>query len=105
MSVQSAMAGVDFNSVLEIPLFVLALFYIGVLCKQFGVSPIIGEIITGIILGPNMLNIVPFEDFFRLAGVFGVACGRYNRVRAEVCLGGGRSQLCCDPLTPREPGQ
>ena len=66
------MAGVDFDSVLQISLFVLALFYIGVICKQFGVSPIIGEIITGIVLGPNVLNIVPFTEFFQLAGVFGV---------------------------------
>jgi Kef-type K+ transport system membrane component KefB len=66
------MAGVDFEAVLQISLFVLALFYVGVLCKQFGVSPIIGEMLMGILLGPNMANIVPFEQFFRMAGVFGV---------------------------------
>ena len=43
-----------------------------VVCAQFGVSTIIGEMIIGVILGPNGVDLVPYEQFFRLAGVFGV---------------------------------
>ena len=35
-------------------------------------SPIIGEIVMGILFGPNVANFVPYEQFFRLAGIFGV---------------------------------
>ena len=91
------MAGADFASVLEITLFCSALFLAGLFCKrvrrptlptrcttqkthvlgavvcaQFGVSTIIGEMIIGVILGPNGVDLVPYEQFFRLAGVFGV---------------------------------
>lgn len=35
-------------------------------------SPLIGQIIAGIILGPPLLNVVPFPDAFRLLGKIGV---------------------------------
>lgn len=31
-----------------------------------------GEIIIGVVLGPNAADLVPYESFFRLAGLFGV---------------------------------
>eukprot|EP01047_Picozoa_sp_COSAG01_P001301 COSAG01_NODE_28_length_36622_cov_14.695751_30_plen_963_part_00 len=66
------MAGGDFDPVLEIILFACCLFVAGVLCKRIGVSPVIGEIFVGVGLGPNGADLVPHEQFFRLAGVFGV---------------------------------
>eukprot|EP01045_Picozoa_sp_COSAG04_P048911 COSAG04_NODE_19018_length_426_cov_26.550459_1_plen_106_part_10 len=48
------------------------IFFGAVFCAQFGVSTIIGEMIIGVILGPNGVDLVPYEQFFRLAGVFGV---------------------------------
>ena len=66
------MAGVDFEAVLKISFFCVCLFIIGRLCKKIRVSPIIGEICIGVVLGPNVAELVPFEQFFRLAGVFGV---------------------------------
>eukprot|EP01050_Picozoa_sp_SAG11_P035101 SAG11_NODE_12704_length_689_cov_1.913559_1_plen_34_part_10 len=33
---------------------------------QIGFSPIIGEICVGVALGPNSVNLVPYEQFFRL---------------------------------------
>jgi Kef-type K+ transport system membrane component KefB len=66
------MAGGDFTPVLEIVLFCVCLFVAGVLCKRIGFSPIIGEMAVGVALGPNGVDLVPYEQFFRLAGVFGV---------------------------------
>jgi len=66
------MSGGDFTPVLEIVLFCICLFLAGILCKKIGFSPIIGEMIVGVLLGPNGLDVVPYEQFFRLAGVFGV---------------------------------
>ena len=80
------------TSVVEITLFCSCLFTADLLCKrvrgprnpldpghltaarrlQIGVSTIIGEMAVGVVMGPNVLNLVPDEDFFRLAGVFGV---------------------------------
>jgi len=66
------MAGVDFDSVLRISAFLIALYLIGRSCKVLGVSPIIGEMIVGVLLGPNVAGFVPNAEFFELAGIFGV---------------------------------
>jgi Kef-type K+ transport system membrane component KefB len=66
------MSGGDFDSVLKITLFCCCLFFAGQLCKLIKVSPIIGEIVIGVVLGPNAADLVPYESFFRLAGLFGV---------------------------------
>ena len=38
----------------------------------FNVTPLIGEILTGIILGPNLLNIVPYHETFKFLGYLGM---------------------------------
>ena len=66
------MAGVDFDTVLYISSFLIALYLIGRSCKVLGVSPIIGEMMIGMLLGPNVLDFVPNAEFFQLIGIFGV---------------------------------
>lgn len=71
------MGGVDFTQMVEISTFVIALYIAGVLCKKCGVSPVIGEMAIGVILGPNspfesVHGFIPFTDFFIMAGNFGV---------------------------------
>lgn len=36
--------------------------------QALGVSPIIGQILIGMVLGPAVLDIVPFVDAFRVLG-------------------------------------
>eukprot|EP00966_Prymnesium_polylepis_P301349 6962752-Prymnesium_polylepis.1 len=64
--------GFDFDEVLQISLYLALLYLAGLLAKAFHISPIIGEMAIGVILGPEATNMVPYEDFFRLAGTFGV---------------------------------
>ena len=66
------MAGVDFVELLQISTFLILLYLIGRSCKVLGVSPIIGEMAVGVLLGPNVGKFVPHPEFFELAGIFGV---------------------------------
>ena len=66
------MAGVDFDSLIRISVFLICLYLVGRSCRILGVSPIIGEMIVGVLLGPNVADFVPNADFWSLAGVFGV---------------------------------
>jgi len=66
------MAGVDFDSLIKISVFLISLYLVGRSCRILGVSPIIGEMIVGVLLGPNVADFVPNADFWSLAGVFGV---------------------------------
>jgi hypothetical protein len=71
------MGGVDFEAVMKVSAFVMSLYIAGILCKKFSVSPVIGEMIVGVLLGPNspwtgMQDFIPFPSFWTLAGNFGV---------------------------------
>ena len=59
-------AGKDASRAVSQPILTQALML------QIGFSPIIGEMAVGVVLGPNGVDMVPYEQFFRLAGVFGV---------------------------------
>ncbi|CAM9257218.1 unnamed protein product [Choristocarpus tenellus] len=41
-------------------------------CKRINASPIIGQIIAGMIVGPALLDVIPYTDAFRLLGKIGV---------------------------------
>lgn len=41
-------------------------------CKRLHVSPIIGQILAGLVVGPALLDVIPFVDAFRLLGKIGV---------------------------------
>jgi len=70
------MGGADFESMLEISAFIIVLYVAGILCRRVGVSPVIGEMLVGVLMGPNspigLKDFLPFSDFFILAGDFGV---------------------------------
>lgn len=42
--------------------FLASIYLVGRLAKAVMLPPIVGEIIIGIVLGPYVLNIVPFSD-------------------------------------------
>lgn len=69
------MGGVDFTPMLKVSSFIMCLYFAGILCRKCGVSPVIGEMVVGVLLGPNspfVKGFVPYADFFVLAGNFGV---------------------------------
>lgn len=66
------MSGADFETVLYLAAFMTALYAAGRFCQHVHLSPIVGEIVVGILLGPHGVDVVPFADFFQLAGVVGV---------------------------------
>ena len=56
------MAGVDFVQILQVVLFILAVWAGGrvfKLCKQ---PSILGQLAIGILMGPQMLDMVPFAS-------------------------------------------
>ena len=53
------MGGVDFVPIVQISTFLIALYLVGRSCKIIGVSPIVGEMVIGVLLGPHGLDFVP----------------------------------------------
>ena len=52
--------------------FLAAIYIAGVFAARFMAMPaLVGEIFMGIILGPNLLNIVPNEEAFVMLGEIG----------------------------------
>ena len=62
---------------IEVATFLFAVRSVGFFCKLVKITPIIGEIIIGMILGPRVLDFVPFTDvdsssIFSILGTIGV---------------------------------
>lgn len=43
-----------------------------VVCKRLNVSPIIGQILAGLVVGPALLDVIPYVDALRLLGKLGI---------------------------------
>lgn len=53
--------------------FFAALLLLEIVAHRFiGTSPIVGQLLAGILLGPSLANIVPYSDALRLLGKLGV---------------------------------
>lgn len=72
------MANSEWENLALTAVFLAAIYLVGRLAKTIMLPPIVGEIITGIVLGPHVFNIVPFSDIeqgsiFSVFGNLGVA--------------------------------
>lgn len=56
------MAGGAWLTIVEIGVFLTAAWMTGRGFKAVGLSPIIGEILAGVILGPHVLGLVPYSE-------------------------------------------
>jgi len=53
-------------------LFMACLWFVGKGCARLGLPALVGEIIVGIILGPEFMNFVPYSDAFVVIGEIGL---------------------------------
>ena len=51
-----------FLEILQVVAFLVAVWFSGRVCRAIGVSPILGEILAGVVMGPHVLDVVPYED-------------------------------------------
>jgi hypothetical protein len=56
------MAGVDFELVLQVVMFITAVWSMGRLFKLFKQPAILGYLLVGILFGPNFFDIVPYAS-------------------------------------------
>ena len=61
-----------FQHIYYVMLFVSALWFIGKIFARLGLPSLVGEIIVGIIMGPNLLNFVPYSDALVVIGEIGL---------------------------------
>lgn len=61
-----------FENELCVVLLLVAVWTTELACKRLNVSPIIGQIAAGLVVGPALLDLVPFIEAFRLLGKLGV---------------------------------
>lgn len=57
---------------LRLVLLLVVVWVTEVVCKRLNISPIIGQILAGLVLGPALLDIIPYVKAFRLLGKVGV---------------------------------
>jgi len=62
-----------FEDIYDLFIFVTALWVFGKLCERFGLPSVVGEIVTGLVLGPELLKVSPY-DFSNAIQLFG-ECG------------------------------
>ncbi|KNC87360.1 hypothetical protein SARC_00501 [Sphaeroforma arctica JP610] len=65
-------AGWTFEDLMFTTLFFLAVWVGGKLFGLTGGTPLVGEIVVGMIMGPNVLDVVPFPDAVTLLGEIGL---------------------------------
>ena len=46
-----------FEDLYQLFVFITALYVVGKTCEKFGLPAVVGEIITGIVLGPHLLEL------------------------------------------------
>ncbi len=74
------MSGGEFTTLAEIVAFITVVWFSGRIARMIHISPIIGEIAAGIIMGPEVANVVPgvtkshgtYESLWQVFGTFGV---------------------------------
>lgn len=57
---------------LSVVLLLLAVWITERGCRRVNASPIIGQIAAGLVVGPALLDVIPFVEAFRLLGKLGV---------------------------------
>lgn len=57
---------------LRLVLLLVAVWTTEIACKRLNVSPIIGQIAAGLVVGPALLDLIPYVEAFRLLGKLGV---------------------------------
>ena len=63
---------ISFDDLFHSVLFIVAIYAMGILsAKVFKMPNLVGEIFTGIILGPNLANFVPNPEAWVLIGEIG----------------------------------
>ncbi|VVU95467.1 Sodium/hydrogen exchanger family [seawater metagenome] len=62
----------NFMDFIYVSIFLLSICLVRRTFLFFNICPLIGDIINGIIFGPNVLNLVPFKDAFIFLGYFGL---------------------------------
>lgn len=61
-----------FLNELRVVLLLVAVWVAELSCKPLNVSPIIGQIAAGLVVGPALLDWIPYVEAFRLLGKLGV---------------------------------
>jgi len=61
-----------FKHIFFLMLFMASLWFVGKLCARCGLPSLVGEILTGIILGPEGLQFVPYADALVVVGEIGL---------------------------------
>ncbi len=62
----------EFNNQVFLCFFMFSIWFLRKIFLFFKMSPLIGEILAGIILGPHLLNVVPYQDALKFLGYFGM---------------------------------
>lgn len=57
---------------LRVVLLLVVVWATELVCKPLNVSPIIGQIVAGVVVGPGLLDVIPHVDAFKLLGKLGV---------------------------------
>lgn len=57
---------------LQLVLLLVTVWVTERLCKRVNVSPIIGQILAGLVVGPALIDVIPHVQAFRLLGKVGV---------------------------------
>lgn len=57
---------------LQVVLLVFGVWMMEMGCSRINVSPIIGQVAAGLVLGPALLDLVPYVEAFQLLGKLGV---------------------------------
>jgi CPA2 family monovalent cation:H+ antiporter-2 len=88
---------------LDILILLAAAIVLGGLCERFRLSPLLGYLLAGVLLGPNVLSLVPGRETVRAIAELGVALllftiglqFSWRRLRdvGAVALGGGTLQV------------
>eukprot|EP00484_Ammonia_sp_Unknown_P000784 CAMPEP_0197021680 /NCGR_PEP_ID=MMETSP1384-20130603/2627_1 /TAXON_ID=29189 /ORGANISM="Ammonia sp." /LENGTH=1130 /DNA_ID=CAMNT_0042449567 /DNA_START=117 /DNA_END=3509 /DNA_ORIENTATION=- len=61
-----------FQHIYFVMLFMACLWFVGKFFSRIGLPSLVGEILCGIILGPNLLNLVPYSDALIVIGEIGL---------------------------------
>lgn len=57
---------------LQVVLLVFGVWIMEMGCTRINLSPIIGQIVAGLVLGPALLDLIPHVEAFKLLGKLGV---------------------------------
>lgn len=66
--------------------------------RGLGVSPLLGQIVAGTVLGPALLDVIPHVDALRLAGKLG---GARTDQCSTPCSRRPRTHQCCPLAAPQ----